>query len=995
MFLEPDPRRTKLTGHGQSMSGFFSSQRPIESPRERQQRRWQGRKALHERSQSQNNQSYPATASSQPTVRLVKPSLSDPTLPAHVRDDSSASSELDDGKENWNKTVEEEEEDDEAEAAIPRLLPQSGVLKEAKASEPGFSASSRDLSVSEAGLPTNEVRSLDLLPNNSHETVTAPDQTLPEPAWPRRSTSSGYYSQCSTLQASEITLAPRRARSQRTSQATTLRTTPTPASTPYEQENRARAHADQDLPGLRPAHALETLQEASPERLITIRPVPHSDTSSPDEPRPGSQPSSEGTLSRPRTAPATTESPTDSEPSPTSRRSPRRVHSTGSIRTLPSTPNLREVSSSPIVETYDSESVTISGPAQLPSSSPNFFAYSPSVGSVRPRSRVRPLRVETSFDSINSRLQRHSSFTRPEIGRSLTANSSCASLESDDTLPPLQIPKKRLRQKAASASPTPQASSTVRDASTDDTMASEDIDTSPYPRRPFSGHLSTIASESEGRTVSHHFSHWSYGSGVLTGDDLSSAPLSPVNDSWRRRDSAPAESMVSSLGPETQPSPATQRTSVESPGDMTLGIFREESAVPQPLFRPQAGPSTAIQGKKKYDGPLPPIPPIPQNRDDDERADTVSEMTRHSLHQKRSGYSLRSKTSNTPGHSRQLSEISCVDSEARFSTVSNGTSIFPTWAKRFYSGTAHLSSKISLHSNSTDGNAPVRHQRGESSWTEHSITSRLGHSYSNAESVSPVSSHFLPAIFRPRTRKKSSEQSRRNSKLRKSQKSKKSNRSRPSQDTPTDSMGIFPDPSPPNPEGDEIETLPSGQPRWGTLQGEDGPPPGKRPLRKYSKQGQWDNMEFPRPMTKDRLSEFGAHEPHLHPSKRTSQTRLSIWKAPSFAESLDTLVKCRCNRQVLLFVLGFIMPLFWMLGAVLPLPKQPASSGDLEKQIAGSQDDVQAAMMAHEAGDAERRWREERKYLKAKWWRMLNRIMSVVGLLVIGAVIALVVVALT
>ncbi|KAF7186087.1 hypothetical protein HII31_12614 [Pseudocercospora fuligena] len=990
MFLEPDPRRTKNTGHGQSMSGFFSSQRPIESPRERQQRRSQGRKALHERSQSQNNQSYPATALSQPTVRLVKPSLSDPTLPADTRDDSSAS-ELDDGKENWNKTVEDE-------GAIPRL-PQSAVMREAKASEPGFSASSRDFSVSEAGLPTNEARSLDLaedraprttlLPNNSQETVTAPYQTLPEPAWLRRSTSSGYYSQCSTLQASEITLAPKGARSQRTSQATTLRTTPTP----YEQENRARADADEDIPRLGPAHALETLQEASPERLMTIRPVPDSDTSSPDEPRPGSQPS-EGTLSRPRSAPAT-ESPTDSEPSPTLRRSPRRVHSTGSIQTLPSIPNLREVSSSPIIETYDSESATISGAARLPSSSPNFIAYSPSVGSVRPRSRVRPLRVETSFDSINSRLQRHSSFTRPEIGRSLTAHSSWASLESDDTLPPLQIPKKRLRHKAASASLNSQASSTVRGASTDDTMASEDIDTLPYPRRPFSGHLSTIASESEGRTVSHHFSHWSYGSGVLTGDDLSSAPLSPINDSWRRRDSAPAESMVSSLGPETQPSPATQRTSVESPGDMTLGIFREESAVPQPLFRPQAGPITVNQGKKKYEGPLPPLPPIPKNRDDDERADTVSEMTRHSLHQKRSGYSLRSKTSNTPGHSRQLSEISYVDSEARFSTVSNGTSIFPTWAKRFYSGTAHLSSKISLHSNSTDGNAPVRHQRGESSWTDHSITSRLGHTYSNAESVSPVSSHFLPAIFRPRTRKKSSDNSRRNSKLRKSQKSKKSSRSRPSQDTRPDSMGIFPDPLPQHPEGDEIETLPSGQPRWGALQGEDGPPAGKRPLRKYSKQGQWDDMEFPRPMTKDRLSEFGTHEPHLHPSKRTSQNRLSMWKAPSFVESFDTLVKCRCNRQVLLFVLGFIIPLFWMLGAVLPLPKQPASPGDLEKQIAGSEDDVQAAMMAHEAGDAERRWREERKYLKAKWWRMLNRIMSVVGLLVIGAVIALVVVALT
>lgn len=149
-------------------------------------------------------------------------------------------------------------------------------------------------------------------------------------------------------------------------------------------------------------------------------------------------------------------------------------------------------------------------------------------------------------------------------------------------------------------------------------------------------------------------------------------------------------------------------------------------------------------------------------------------------------------------------------------------------------------------------------------------------------------------------------------------------------------------------------------------------------------------------MTKDHLSDFGVHDPHLAPSKRSSQNRLSVWQAPSFVSSLDTLITSRCNRQILLFMLGFVCPLMWMLGAILPLPKKPASASDLEKQtFEGSEEDVQIAMMKHEAGDAERRWREERTYMKAKWWRMLNRIMSVVGLLVIGAVIALVVVATT
>jgi hypothetical protein len=36
---------------------------------------------------------------------------------------------------------------------------------------------------------------------------------------------------------------------------------------------------------------------------------------------------------------------------------------------------------------------------------------------------------------------------------------------------------------------------------------------------------------------------------------------------------------------------------------------------------------------------------------------------------------------------------------------------------------------------------------------------------------------------------------------------------------------------------------------------------------------------------------------------------------------------------------------------------------------------------------------DERSYLKGSWWRTLNRIMCVVGVLILGAIIALVVVA--
>lgn len=53
--------------------------------------------------------------------------------------------------------------------------------------------------------------------------------------------------------------------------------------------------------------------------------------------------------------------------------------------------------------------------------------------------------------------------------------------------------------------------------------------------------------------------------------------------------------------------------------------------------------------------------------------------------------------------------------------------------------------------------------------------------------------------------------------------------------------------------------------------------------------------------------------PHLRPDRR-SQARLSAWKAPSFDDSLGSMLFSRQNRQILLFCLGFIFPL----GKLLP-----------------------------------------------------------------------------
>ena len=315
---------------------------------------------------------------------------------------------------------------------------------------------------------------------------------------------------------------------------------------------------------------------------------------------------------------------------------------------------------------------------------------------------------------------------------------------------------------------------------------------------------------------------------------------------------------------------------------------------------------------------------------------------------------------------------------------SHGSSIFPTWAKQFYGHGAQLmsASKVSLSTHSAP-RPPGNHARNDSQWTERSITSRLGTGYSEIEGGSSGSSHFLPSIFRPRTRgRTNTEGNSRSSKLRKSRPSRPSGE----QGSRQDSLAIFNDPLP---QGPTDEVLPSGQPKYGTLR--DSSEQHKPLPRKYSKQKQWNDMEFPRPMTKDRLSDFSMRmqDPRLGPAKRTSN-RMSAWRAPSFVESLDSLVRSRCNRQILLFALGFVCPFLWMLAAVLPLPKKPISANELEKaSLGGSEDDVQQAMMKHEAGDAEKRWREERVWLKARWWRYLNRIMSVVGVLVIGAVVSL------
>ncbi|KAF2262902.1 hypothetical protein CC78DRAFT_545415 [Lojkania enalia] len=119
--------------------------------------------------------------------------------------------------------------------------------------------------------------------------------------------------------------------------------------------------------------------------------------------------------------------------------------------------------------------------------------------------------------------------------------------------------------------------------------------------------------------------------------------------------------------------------------------------------------------------------------------------------------------------------------------------------------------------------------------------------------------------------------------------------------------------------------------------------------------------------------------PRLRQDRR-SQARLSAWKAPSFDDNPSLF--SRTNRQVVFFCLGFICPLAWMVASILPLPPDPElaeatpSQMDLEQQFAAQLGPV-----------------DDRSYQKAIWWRNLNRIMSGIGTLLIGVIIALAILA--
>ncbi|TKW59648.1 hypothetical protein CTA1_7400 [Colletotrichum tanaceti] len=123
--------------------------------------------------------------------------------------------------------------------------------------------------------------------------------------------------------------------------------------------------------------------------------------------------------------------------------------------------------------------------------------------------------------------------------------------------------------------------------------------------------------------------------------------------------------------------------------------------------------------------------------------------------------------------------------------------------------------------------------------------------------------------------------------------------------------------------------------------------------------------------------------PHLRRDQRAGH--YSIWEPPSMTWSAESSILGKRNMQVTMFAIGFILPIAWMIAAFLPLPPDP--------QAEMAERDPRSVLL-HQESDLPRRISaiDETLFQSARWWRALNRYMSVIGLLVVGAIAALVIV---
>ncbi|EKJ67923.1 hypothetical protein NXS19_003254 [Fusarium pseudograminearum] len=115
--------------------------------------------------------------------------------------------------------------------------------------------------------------------------------------------------------------------------------------------------------------------------------------------------------------------------------------------------------------------------------------------------------------------------------------------------------------------------------------------------------------------------------------------------------------------------------------------------------------------------------------------------------------------------------------------------------------------------------------------------------------------------------------------------------------------------------------------------------------------------------------------PHLARDRRPFQH--SIWQPPASEWEARSELTGRRNAQVTMFVVGFIFPLAWMFAAFIPI------------KAATKAEDVEANNCTSKSDGSKVDGKEDAVFTSAIWWRRVNRGMSIIGLLILGAIIAL------
>ncbi|KAF2672289.1 hypothetical protein BT63DRAFT_438114 [Microthyrium microscopicum] len=153
-------------------------------------------------------------------------------------------------------------------------------------------------------------------------------------------------------------------------------------------------------------------------------------------------------------------------------------------------------------------------------------------------------------------------------------------------------------------------------------------------------------------------------------------------------------------------------------------------------------------------------------------------------------------------------------------------------------------------------------------------------------------------------------------------------------------------------------------------------------------EGSWTDR-FRRPIWSSSGWGSGVFSPHLHPDRRANQDQ-NAWSMPSLDQPSRNVIG-PVGRQVALFCLGFVFPFAWFCAALLPIPSKPNSldpDAPVDEAALTRRD---RNFLRTNPGALVSQEKVEKLYLKAHWWRSLNRIMCVVGLLIIGAIVALVI----